>query len=105
MENILENIEAIRKEKGIKQEVIAEALGIGQSAYSNYIRRESDVPWSRLLQLSNILQIDVVNIIKYPIEYVPKIEQCQSCKEKDKIIQNLNEYIEVLKKKNKHGKD
>lgn len=99
MEKILENIEAIRKQKGIKQEVIAEALGIKQPAYSNYITRESDITWSRLLQICNILEMDVVDVIKYPLQYVPKVEQCQSCKEKDKIIQNLNEYIEVLKKK------
>ena len=99
MEKILENIEAIRKQKGIKQEVIADALGIGQSAYSNYINRESDITWSRLLQICNILGVDVIDVIKYPIPYAPMVEQCQGCKEKDKIIQNLNDYIEILKKK------
>jgi transcriptional regulator with XRE-family HTH domain len=99
MEKILENIEAIRKQKGIKQEVIADALGIGQSAYSNYINRESDITWSRLLQICNILEVDVIDVIKYPIPYAPMVEQCQGCKEKDKIIQNLNDYIEILKKK------
>ena len=64
MEKILENIEAIRKQKGIKQEVIADALGIGQSAYSNYINRESDITWSRLLQICNILEVDVIDVIK-----------------------------------------
>lgn len=100
MEKILENIEAIRKQKGIKQEVIADALGIGQSAYSNYINRESDITWSRLLQICNILNVDVIDVIKYPIPYAPMVEQCQGCKEKDKIIQNLNDYIEILKKRN-----
>lgn len=51
MEKILENIETIRKEKRIKQAVLAEILGIKQSAYSNYINRESDISWSRLLQI------------------------------------------------------
>ena len=55
MEKILENIETIRKEKRIKQAVLAEILGIKQSAYSNYINRESDISWSRLLQISNAL--------------------------------------------------
>lgn len=101
MEKILENIETIRKKKGLKQEVIAEALGIKQSAYSNYIRRESDISWSRLLQLSNIFDMDVIDVITYPVKYAPVVEECQKCKEKDKIIENLNELIEVLKKKNK----
>lgn len=99
MEKILENIEAIRKQKGIKQEVIAEAMGIKQPAYSNYINRESDITWSRLLQISNIFGMEVIDVITYPVQYAPIVEQCESCKEKDKIIQNLNEYIEVLKKR------
>ena len=48
MESILKNIEAIRKEKHIKQEVIAAELGIKQSSYSSYITRESDITFSRL---------------------------------------------------------
>lgn len=41
----------------------------------------------------------MIDVIKYPIPYAPMVEQCQGCKEKDKIIQNLNEYIEILKKR------
>lgn len=99
MEKILENIETIRKEKRIKQAVLAEILGIKQSAYSNYINRESDISWSRLLQISNAFGMDVIDVITYPVKYSPVAEQCENCKEKDKIIQNLNEYIEILKKR------
>lgn len=99
MEKILENIEAIRKEKGIKQEVLAEILGVKQPAYSNYINRESDITWSRLLQISNAFGMGVIDVITYPVKYGPLVDQCENCKEKDKIIQNLNEYIEVLKKR------
>lgn len=99
MEKILENIEAIRKEKRIKQATMAEMLGIKQSGYSLYITRESDISWSRLLQISNAFGMDVIDVITYPVKYAPVTEQCESCKEKDKIIQNLNEYIEVLKKR------
>lgn len=98
MEKILENIEAIRKEKRIKQATMAEMLGIKQSGYSLYITRESDISWSRLLQISNAFGMDVIDVITYPIKYGPIAQQCENCKEKDKIIQNLNEYIEVLKK-------
>lgn len=99
MEKILENIEAIRKEKRIKQSVLAEILEIKQPAYSNYINRESDIKWSRLLQICNVFEMDVIDVITYPVKYAPITEQCENCKEKDKIIQNLNEYIEVLKKR------
>lgn len=99
MEKILENIETIRREKRIKQAVLAEILGIKQSAYSNFIHRESDINWSRLLQISNAFGMDVIDVITYPVKYGPLTDQCEGCKEKDKIIQNLNEYIEVLKKR------
>ena len=99
MVKILENIEAIRKENGIKQEVLAEILGVKQPAYSNYINRESDITWSRLLQISNAFGMDVIDVITYPVKYGHLVYQCENCKEKDKIIQNLNEYIEVLKKR------
>ena len=99
MEKILENIELIRKEKGIKQSVLAKILGIKQPGYSVYIKRESDITWSRLLQISNAFDMDVIDVITYPVKYSPITEQCESCKEKDKIIQNLNDYIQILKNK------
>lgn len=34
--NILEKIEEVRKEKGIKQSALADLLGVTQSAYSQY---------------------------------------------------------------------
>ena len=95
---ILKNIEAIRKEKGIKQSVIAESLGVKQPAYSHSIHRSEDIWFGKLLQISNILEVSVIDIIMYPERYVPETEHCNFCKEKDKIIRNLNEYIETLKK-------
>ena len=98
MENILDNIEAIRKEKRIKQEVIAAELGIKQSSYSSYITRESDITFSRLLQISNILKVSVVDIITYPERYVQEssVQECKKCQEKDRIIMHLNKCIELL---------
>lgn len=101
MESILDNIEAIRKEKRIKQEVIAAELGIKQSSYSSYITRESDITFSRLSHIGNILGVSVVDIITYPERYVPEssVKQCESCLEKDRTIMHLNKYIELLEKK------
>lgn len=101
MESILSNIETIRKEKRIKQEVIAAELGIKQSSYSSYIIRESDITFSRLLHISNILGVSVVDIITYPDKYVAAApeKECQSCIEKERTIQHLNKYIELLEKK------
>ena len=99
MEVIFKNIEEIRKEKGIKQAVIADALGVGQSAYSNYVNRNNDIPYSRLSRIANILQVSVVDIITHPLKYVPETDKCVSCKEKDEVIRNLNNYIKLIEKK------
>ena len=99
MEKILQNIEAIRKEKGIKQSVVAEALGIKQPAYSAYINRNSDPTYGKLLQLSNLFGVSVIDLITWPEKWVPEEKQCENCVEKDKIIKNLNNYIELLEKK------
>ena len=100
MEVILKNIEAIRKQKRIKQEVIAQELGIKQSSYSSYINRNRDITFSRLLQISNILGVSVIDIITYPEKYVREETKktCKDCMEKDRIILHLNKYIELLQK-------
>lgn len=105
MDTILDNVEAIRKEKHIKQEVIAAELGIKQSSYSSYITRESDITFSRLSQIGNILGVSVVDIITYPEKFVPETPAstcCSECKKKDLTIQHLNKYIELLEKKLEH---
>lgn len=100
MENILKNIEAIRKEKRIKQEVIAAELGIKQSSYSSYITRESDITFSRLSHISNILGMSVIDVIAWPEHYVPESAvRCEGCLEKDRTIMHLNKYIEMLEEK------
>lgn len=101
MNNILKNIETIRKEKHIKQEVIAAELGIKQSSYSSYITRESDITFSRLSHISDILGVSVIDIITWPERYVPEssVKQCESCLEKDTTIANLNKYIKTLEEK------
>ncbi|MFV0361527.1 MAG: helix-turn-helix domain-containing protein [Suipraeoptans sp.] len=70
MSNILENIEAIRKEKGLKQAVVGSILGVSQSAYSNYITRNSDIYYNRLSQIADALGVRVIDIITYPKKYV-----------------------------------
>ena len=99
MENIFENIEAIRRQKELKQEVIAKELGVTQSAYSNYINRNEDIPLGRLTRIANILGIDVIDIIKWPVKYTPEEKSCKACGEKDKIIENLNMLLDEYKKK------
>ena len=70
MGNILENIEALRKEKKLKQAVVAAELGVKQPAYSNYITRNNDIAFGKLSRIADILGEPVINIITYPKKYV-----------------------------------
>lgn len=70
MERILENIEAIRKEKGLKQSDMARELNVSQSAYSNIITRNTDIYLGKLSQIADILGVSVIDIITYPKKYV-----------------------------------
>jgi transcriptional regulator with XRE-family HTH domain len=101
MENILKNIEAIRKEKRITQEALAFKLGIKQSSYSSFITRESDITYSRLLQISEALGVSIIDIITWPEKYIlaSSDEHCKECEARDATITNLNKYIELLEKK------
>jgi transcriptional regulator with XRE-family HTH domain len=99
MENILLNIEAIRKEKRVKQEVIAERLGVNQNTYSQYITRNQDIKFGLLSRIADKLEVSVIDIITYPEKYVPETNYCVKCSDKDEIIKNLNEYIKILTSK------
>lgn len=97
MKSINQQIKDYLKETGVKQEYIAKQIGITQGTLSQKLSNGDDIKYSLLLKISNILKVDIIDIIKYPDKYVPETESCSSCKEKDLIIKNLNDYIEVLK--------
>ncbi len=69
MNKILENIELIRKEKGIKQSEVAERLGIAQPSYSRYFTESGDMKLSMLQRIADILEVSLVDIIIYPDKY------------------------------------
>ena len=100
----MKNIEAVRKSKRIKQEVLAAELGIKQSSYSSYITRGSDITFSRLEKISEILGVSVIDLIGWPERYVAasSVVDCDSNCEKDATIANLNKYIELLEKGRGH---
>lgn len=101
MNKIQENIEAIRKDKGIKQSTMAALLNISQSTYSQYFSRNDDIRFGLISQIADKLGVSVVDIVTYPEKWVPyssvKSEECEQCKQKDAVIKSLTEYIEVLK--------
>jgi len=99
MNTIAVKIEAIRKKVGVKQEDLAERLGITQGTYSGYLTQNQDIKYGLLLEIANKLNVPIVDIVTYPDEYILKSETCRDCTEKDKTIKNLNEYIEIIKRK------
>lgn len=74
MNKILQNIETIRKEKGIKQSEIADKLGIAQPSYSRYFTESGDMKLSMLQRMADILEVSLVDIIIYPDKYEKKGE-------------------------------
>lgn len=74
MNKILQNIETIRKEKGIKQSEIADKLGIAQPSYSRYFTESGDMKLSMLQRIADILEVSLVDIIIYPDKYEKKGE-------------------------------
>jgi len=96
MLEIKQNIEAIRKEKGINQDVLAQKLGVTQSTYSGYFTKTEGLSCKKLWEIADNLGVPVIDIITYPKKYVPEEDRCSVCKEKDKTIENLNSLIELL---------
>lgn len=107
MIDIQQNIEAIRKEKGIKQAELARRLNITQGGYSHYICRNLDIPFFRLQLIAEALKVSVIDIITYPEVYVPKSSiptTCEECEKKQETIDNLNKLIKVYEFKEQHRK-
>lgn len=59
-----ENIRQLREERKFSQEEMAEKLGISKNGYGKIERGESDIKLTRLVQIADILDIDVVEIMK-----------------------------------------
>ncbi|MDE1192634.1 MAG: helix-turn-helix transcriptional regulator [Arachidicoccus sp.] len=61
-----DNIKEIReKEKGLKKEDVAKALGISTKAYSNIESNSSDITLTRLYELSDIFGVSPDYILNY----------------------------------------
>lgn len=70
MNNILENIDTIRRNKGYSQEYIATQIGMKQAGFSLIMSGERELKYNTLLQIANALQVHVIDIITYPDKYV-----------------------------------
>jgi len=102
MNKILENVETIRKAKGFKQVFMAERLGVQQQTYSGYFNETGDMMISKLQEISDIFEMPLIDIITYPVHYIPDLPQeptCEECIKKQETIDNLNELLRSYKAK------
>lgn len=72
--DVVKNIIEIRKEKGINQELIAEALNIDVSAVSNIEKNKRELKVSELAKIAIALNVDVLYLLTYPDVFVKKGE-------------------------------
>lgn len=70
MNDILRNIDTIRRNKGYSQEYLASQIGIKQAGLSLIMSGERELKYTTLLQIANALQESVIDIITYPEKYV-----------------------------------
>ncbi|WP_293717132.1 helix-turn-helix transcriptional regulator [uncultured Parabacteroides sp.] len=70
MNDILRNIDAIRRNKGYSQEYLASQIGIKQAGFSLIMSGERELKYNTLLQIANALQESVIDIIAYPEKYI-----------------------------------
>lgn len=60
-----ENIKKLRELKGYTQEDMASKLNISQNGYSKIEREETDVQFSRLVQISQVLDVNLLDLIAF----------------------------------------
>lgn len=68
--NVIENIRKIRLNKGINQQVIADALNVDVAVISNIEKGKRELKVSELEIISNALEVSVLDLFTYPKKYV-----------------------------------
>jgi transcriptional regulator with XRE-family HTH domain len=59
------NIKKLRELRNYTQEVMAEKLNMSQNGYSKIERDETDVSFSRLVQISQVLEVNLLDLIAF----------------------------------------
>lgn len=101
----LENIVAIRKDKGLSQDNIADAIGMKQAGYSLIEKGERGLDYELLLKIAMALGVSVTYIIDYkkqqksdPVEAILQIKLNSNIKDQVlKLVFDKNN-IETLNK-------
>lgn len=103
MIDIQQNFKSIFMERGILQKNVAQRLGITEQTLSNWFTRKNDLTFLQIQRICEAADISIVDAIIYPDIYDPnshfEVPQCEECKKKDEIIDNLNLLIKQLRQK------
>jgi transcriptional regulator with XRE-family HTH domain len=59
------NIRKMRELRNFTQTDMADKLSMSQNGYSRIERDETDIPFSRLLQISQVLEMDIRDLINF----------------------------------------
>ena len=97
MNDILYNIDQIRRHKEYSQEYVANKIGMKQAGFSLIMSGERELKYSTLLQIANTLQISVIDIITYPEKYYPEKNETISAEAVLQIRLNGSKKDEILK--------
>ncbi|MBU0486853.1 MAG: helix-turn-helix transcriptional regulator [Bacteroidetes bacterium] len=65
MVKINDSIKKIRKNKGFTQQIMADALELSLSAYSNIESGKADVNMSRISEIAKIFEMTIIELITY----------------------------------------
>lgn len=63
--NIGLRIRKIRELKGYTQDYMAERLNLSQRAYSKIENNDIKVDWNRIVEISNILEVEPINLVTF----------------------------------------
>lgn len=103
MNTIGEKIRYFRKLKGLSQEDLAHELDISLTAYSKIERNITDISFSRLTQIANVLKVSLLDVLIADKNYNTLKDEIQQLKltlaEKNQEIINLQAQIILLLKK------
>lgn len=98
MSKVYANIKAIRTEKGLKQEDVAQKMGMAQSNYARLEKGLTQATVERLEQLAEIFELSVSSILSYEAEGSSNKEDVsyyiELCRKYEKQVESLKKRIE-----------
>jgi len=100
MINIQKNLVALLEEKRVLHKQVATALGVSQQTLSNWFNRSTDLSFSQITQICEVGGFSVIDAVTWPEKYVPESQakpNCDECRRKDEVIDNLNELLRKYK--------